>query len=860
MSAYAKVDDKASIIKNIPEPVPAYAVDLNNCDREPIHHINSIQPIGFLIAVDRDWVIARISANAADHLNVTIKFLLGAPLDSVITGEAVHSLRNRVAVLSGEDAVERAFAVRLQVDGARYDLAIHRSGDVIVIEAEPSIPAGDINAGAMVRSMLGRMQGKANLMHEAARLMKSLTGFDRVMIYRFHGDGSGEVVAERREAGLEPYLGLRYPASDIPRQARALLIRNPVRALADVNAAPSPLLPLPDGFNAPLNLSLSTLRAHSLMHIEYLQNMGVAATMTVSLVRDGMLWGMISCHHMTPRHVGFEQRTTSELFGHMLSFMIEKRERADIVTYEHHTRELRERLIAEVIERGTVAKSIAKLADGMQELVPCDGVAVYMNGAVTLSGKTPSMAECLALQSFLDRNAVGQIFATSELGQVYAPAKDFTDRAAGILVLAISRSPRDYMVFFRHEVAHAIKWAGKPDKNVGPGPDGPRLTPRKSFEAWSEIVRGHSAEWTAAELSAAEIMRVTLLEMVLHIVDTTGAESRAATQKQELLIAELNHRVRNILGLIRGLVAQSRLSAEDVETFSTVLGNRVHALARAHDQITAKNWGPSPLRALIGVEASAYLGSGAARVTFDGPAALLQPQAVSTVALVIHELLTNAAKHGALSGATGQVAITWDFDLEDNLMLIWDEAGGPPVATPNRRGFGSTIIERSVQHELQGQSTIDYRPTGLYARFAVPGRHVVRGDNDLLAPAKIVIVDKAVPTGISGTILLVEDNMIIALEAEDLLLAAGADSVLVASTVAAAFRLLATMTPDFALLDVNLGSEMSWPIATRLRELGVPYIFCTGYGDGIEYPLEHRSVASITKPFTIDAIARAFVR
>lgn len=836
---------------------PPYAVDIDNCKLEPIHHISSIQSIGFLITVDDKWVVSRLSANTTEHLGLPVKTMLGAPLDSVILAEAVHQIRNRVAILSGEDAVERAFAMQLRSGGAIFDLAIHRSGDAIVIEAEPSIPPGDLNAGAMVRSMMGRMQGKANLVNEAARLMKALTGFDRVMVYQFHPDGSGEVIAERVNAGLEPYLGLRYPAGDIPQQARALLIRNPVRALVDINAETSPLLSLPDGVNAPLDLSLSTLRAHSLMHIEYLHNMDVAATMTVSLVRDGELWGLISCHHMTPRHVGFEQRTTAELFAQMLSFMIEKRERADIKAYEAHTRALRERLIAEVIERGTALKSIAELADGMKGLIPCDGVAVYINGAHVLSGDTPALDECAALQDFLNRNAVGQIFATANLGRVYPPALDFVDRAAGILVLAISRAPRDYLVFFRHELAHSITWAGRPDKVISPGPDGPRLTPRKSFEAWSETVCGQSAEWTPAELAAAETMRVTLLEMVLHIADTTSAETRAATQKQELLIAELNHRVRNILGLIRGLVAQSRLSAQDVDTFSTVLGNRVHALARAHDQITAKNWGPSSLRALIAVEASAYLGSGAARVTFDGPPVLLQPQAFSTLALVIHELLTNATKYGALSGETGTVGIEWAIGADDRLTLDWREAGGPTVAAPVRRGFGSTIIDRSVSHELGGQAVVDYDAGGLRASFEVPGRYIVHGDDMGLSTVTPVLHDDAGPSRLSGTILLVEDNMIIALETEDMLLAAGADRVIVASNVTAAFALLASVTPDLALLDVNLGTELSWPIATRLREIGVRYVFCTGYGDGIDYPLEHRSVPSITKPYTINTIAHA---
>ena len=368
------------------------------------------------------------------------------------------------------------------------------------------------------------------------------------------------------------------------------------------------------------------------------------------------------------------------------------------------------------------------------------------------------------------------------------------------------------------------------------------------------MVRGQSAPWTPFELAQAELLRATLFEVFLQQAGLHETENRAATQKQELLIAELNHRVRNILGLIRGLVAQSRMTAQDVDTFATVLGDRIHALARAHDQITAKNWGPGSLTTLIGAETAAYLSEKVNRVSAAGAPVLLLPQAYSTMALVLHELLTNAVKYGALAAESGHVMIAWDLDAEGNLLFNWKEIGGAPVAVPTRRGFGSTIIHRMVPHELGGEATIDYAPDGLRARFVIPARHVELGGD--VAPGLLGNAEAVREVRLAGTVLLVEDNMIIALEAEDTLLALGAGNVLVASSVAEALRLLTVDTPGFALLDINLGGEMSWPIASRLRELGVRYAFATGYSDQIDIPLEHRSAPMVTKPYTRDSLSR----
>ncbi len=834
---------------------PQAAVDLTSCDREPIHHIGAIQPVGFLVALSPDWTIVRLSANAARHLGGDTETLLGASLIKVVNAEACHVIRNRLASLHGADAVERAFAVALRDDTARFDLALHRSGETIVIEAEPSQSAGTLNAGHMVRAMLARLQGQASLVREATRLIQALTGFDRVMIYRFHPDDTGEVIAERVIAGLEPYFGLRYPAEDIPRQARELLVRNPVRLLADVNAEPSPIVSQPGLADVPLDLSMSTLRAHSAMCIEYLRNMGVGATMTISLTRHGKLWGLISCHHMSPRHVGFEQRTTAELFGQILSLLIEQRERDDTDDYEARTRTLHDRLIAGVVERGSSVTDVAELADRMAELVPCDGIGVYVDGHATLKGLTPTAAEFMALCAFLDRTMASEVSAITALGEVYAPAHGFLDRAAGILVVPLSWSPREYVIFFRQELARSVIWAGIPGKVPVFGPHGVRLTPRKSFEAWREVVRGHSMPWTKPEQRAAEALRVTLLEVVLHLSDQNERQNRAAAHKQELLVAELNHRVRNILGLIRGLVAQSRTSAADVATFAEVLGDRVYALARAHDQITAKNWDPSPLAKLIATEAGAYLGSGAVRVAARGPAVSLQPSAFSTVALVLHELMTNAAKYGALSDNAGQVAIHWSIEADGDVALEWRESGGPPVQAPSRLGFGSTIIQRSIPHELGGKAVIDYATGGLRAHFVVPRSYVVIDDDDASQASSPATATQ--PARLSGLVLLVEDNVIIALDAEDMLMSLGAERVTVASNVADALRAIALETPSFALLDINLGHETSWPVAARLRKLGVRHVFATGYGRGLDFPLEHRLTPSITKPYSAETISMA---
>ena len=836
----------------------ARPVDLTDCDREPIHLAGGVQPVGFLVALTADWLVSRVSANVQAFLGVSVSDMLGASLRDIIDPEAAHAIRNRLAALRGDDAVERAFGIVLQAGGAPFDLAIYMVGLTVVLECEPSEPRTDVNAGTLVRSMIGRLQDAssfADFTREAARQIRSLTGFDRVMVYHFQADGSGEVIAESARGQLEPFIGLRYPASDIPRQARALYERNLLRLISDVGAAPVPIVPVLDPRGEPLDLSLSVLRAVSPIHLQYLRNMGVYASMSISILRRGKLWGLIACHHRAPRHVGFERRTTAELFVQMFSLLIESRERDEEAAYEARTRLLHNKLMAAMAAEASTADNIAELAEKMAELVPCDGIGVWVDGQATLLGSTPSRDEFVGLMRVLNRAAASQIYATAEIGAVDPAARTFTERAAGLLAIPISRTPRDYLVFFRRELARTVTWAGNPDKPVEAVATGERLTPRKSFEAWREIVRGQSVPWTDAELRTAEALRITLLEVVLRLADVAQKERRAATEKQNLLIAELNHRVRNILGLVNGLVSQSRASVDDVDAFAAVLGGRVQALARAHDQLTADNWGPASFESLLATEAGPYLSARSNCVQTGGPAVLLKPRAFSTLALVIHELMTNSAKYGALSNMVGQVSVEWSFDEVGALVINWREAGGPAVQAPTRRGFGTTIIDRSIRHELEGEAVVEYLLAGMRARFTVPAEFVVPGVSSERTVEERP--DVPVTARLSGTVLLVEDSMIIALDAEEMLLGLGASRVDTASNTEDAMALLDQETPDFAVLDVNLGSQTSFAIAGRLLVLGVPFVFATGYGDDLGIPDDYAGTPIVKKPYTADAIARA---
>jgi light-regulated signal transduction histidine kinase (bacteriophytochrome) len=837
---------------------PNFSVDLSNCDREPIHVLGTVQPFGFLIALTPDWLVSRVSANSAQYIGLTPDDMLGKPIAALLDGEAIHALRNRITLLRGPDSVERLFSIPLIAGGPPFDVAVHFSGRLVVVEAEPA-SHDEMEASSTVRSMVARLaqaDGMTAFLRDGARQVRALTGFDRVMVYRFADGGDGEVVAEALKPGIDSFFGLHYPASDIPAQARALYLRNIFRVIADVKAVPVPVVPALDPTGAALDMSLCLTRAVSPIHIEYLGNMGVGASLSISIIVEGKLWGLFACHHYAPRLPTFAQRSAAELFGQIFSMMLESRERAQTAEYEGKARQVADRLLSAVAQDHDLLTNARWLGDIIFDTIPADGVGVYIDGQMTFSGLAPDAPAFVAIVSMLNRVAASQVYTTDNLSSVLPAAAAYADRVSGVLAIPLSRRPRDYVVLFRAEQLRSVRWAGNPEKEIEYGPNGPRLTPRKSFESWSELVKGVALPFQPAELRVAEALRTALLEVILRMSDSADAERQRAHEKQELLIAELNHRVRNILSLIRGLLSQTRDSARSVDEFIGTLESRVHALARAHDQITADRWSPARLYDLIEVESGAYLGERSDRVQLSGPNVLLTPGCFTVLALVIHEMLTNAAKYGALSDS-GIVKIDWRVDEDGSLLIDWTESGGPPVVAPTRRGFGSTVIERSIPYDLGGHTEINYRLAGIEAHFCIPSIHVVSVLPDVTGTDRAKPVTSVVPGLLKGrNVLLVEDNMIIAMDGEDALRDLGAD-VVTASSVGRAHEAIAIQSVDLAVLDFNLGHETSLPVADLLVERGIPFIFATGYGDGLELPARFEAVTLLKKPYSGATLAQA---
>jgi light-regulated signal transduction histidine kinase (bacteriophytochrome) len=838
-------------------------VDLTNCDREPIHLLGAIQPGGFLIAVSTDWLIARVSKNIRDLLGFDPDALIGAPLPDYIPAGLLHDLRNKLSYLSAPDMVERLFGRQIGTSGQLYDIAIHMSGGQIIIEAEPGTAVGEDSTNA-VRAMMSRLDRTPDLTafyREGARQVRALLGYDRVMVYKFAETGSGAVVAEACKPGIGSFLGLNYPASDIPRQARQLYLRNLVRVIRDINAEPIPIVPTVDAAGRRIDLSLSILRSVSPIHIEYLKNMGVGASLSISIVVDGKLWGLFACHHYSPRSPTFERRSVCELFADMFAMRLESRERRQVTEYEQRARDISDQLLGAVASDETLLQDPDWLGDILTSAIPADGVGVWINGNYAFSGVAPPTEDFRRIVRALNGLAAGRVFSTDHIGGLIDGAEAFTDQAAGLLAIPISRSPRDYVVLFRKELKQSVRWAGDPHKPIEYGPNGPRLTPRESFAEWQEEVEGHAEPFTTSQIRVAETLRATLIEVVLRLADEAAAERRQSTARQEMLIAELNHRVRNILGVIRGLIRQSQPDSPEVKEFVKLVDGRIHALARAHNQITDDHWGPAPLQALIEAEAAAFAADRQSAIIAKGDPVLLNPQAYSTMALVVHELVTNSTKYGSLSGS-GEVHIDWSLDPNGNLVFVWQETGGPPVSPPKRKGFGTTIVNRSVPYDLGGEASISYAVEGVRAEFCIPARHVSEPRNvsgpDIRMPRPTMSSQRIGSLeGFAGkSILLVEDSLIIALDAEDILERFGA-TVTTASTPEGAHNYLDQHRPDLAILDINLGDQMSFGVADRLRELGLPFFFASGYGEQASLPMEHRAAAVVQKPYTTHNMAKA---
>ncbi|WP_080057864.1 ATP-binding protein [Spirosoma aerolatum] len=523
----------------------AFTVDLTNCEREPIHILGHVQSHGYLLAILPDtYSVVHASDNIVDLLGMPATDLLGKSIDTLFSGTELpaSTVIELLNVGRRNHSWETINPQPVTLNDRTWNLIIHEYQGLIILEWES---AGDerntaINQQLIAQSLTEVQASRTlpDLLQNTAQRIKTIIGYDRVMVYQFSPDWHGHVVAEAKDDHLEPYLGLHYPASDIPRQARELYKINLVRLIADVGSTPSRILSIPDWpVDQPLDLTHSVLRAVSPIHIEYLKNMGVQASMSISLLYRGELWGLISCHNTTPRFVDYPARQAAKFVSQLLSSALEFRrseeDKTNLLQYTQNAQRLHEQLLL----TDDVARALTKFPVTALDVTNATGVALLFNDKIYQLGQTPSEAQLWELGQWLTTTNAETFLETNHLTSLYPPAEAFREVGAGMLAIALSRELKEYVLWFKPERIREVTWAGNPDKPVTVGGDGQlRLSPRKSFEAWTEIVRNTSNHWTETEIGTV----VKLREDILQVLTKQANAIRMLNQRLQVAYEELD--------------------------------------------------------------------------------------------------------------------------------------------------------------------------------------------------------------------------------------------------------------------------------------------------------------------------------
>jgi light-regulated signal transduction histidine kinase (bacteriophytochrome) len=555
---------------------PAFGqADLSNCEREQIHLAGSIQPHGALLVVrEPGLVVVQASANAAEFLGLS-GGVLGRSLAELDT-DLGQRIGARVATKMPKT---RAVAARCHIGPRRrpFDVLLHRPQDGgLVIELERAGPP--VDHARAVEDALQRILGSLSvrvLCDEAARIFRELTGYDRVMVYRFDEAGHGEVFSEERRPELEAFLGNRYPATDIPKIARRLYVRNRVRVLVDIGYTPVPIVPAASPITGTdLDMSLCTLRSISPIHVQYLKNMGVGATLVASLVVGGQLWGLVSCHHYEPRLIQFELRATCELLAEACATRIAALESFDRGQAELSVRRLEQRMVAAIAREGDWRNALFDSAQSLLQPLRATGAALLFDGQTVSTGEVPGSIQLREIGLWLDSEPRAPVISTSSLGIDQPRFLPLAAVASGMVATKLSSSPGEYLVWFRPERVRTVTWGGNPFKAVEAGDTPFDLSPRRSFAQWHQVVERTSEPWNAAELTAARLIGDTVKDVIVQFrsVGMLIAQDRMEQIRQQVRVSELpviiadaNGRILLMNDALRGLPLPASLPPQWLE-------------------------------------------------------------------------------------------------------------------------------------------------------------------------------------------------------------------------------------------------------------------------------------------------------
>jgi two-component system, chemotaxis family, sensor kinase Cph1 len=500
-------------------------VDLTNCDREPIHLIGSSQAHGVIVACDRSSnIITHCSENAGKLLGIEVEKLLKQPLTILVPEAFLESFPTAPG--------KKDLLPEIELNGARFLIIAHISGDELILDFEP---LGEKRSAVNFQKQLSRILNELNasgtvedLTFKAASLVKSVFKYDRVMIYQFDENWNGKVIAEEKEKELESWLGLHYPSTDIPQPSRELFLKQDIRIISDVNYDPARII----SYKENLDLSLSELRGVSPIHIEYLKNMGVGASLTAAIIIQGKLWGLLACHHYSKKYINYYQRQSVKFLIQIYTNSLGVITAQDFIIKSKSYTKIKDEILSRVRSQPNISNSLITGKTPFTALVPCTGGAVFMDGALHLIGATPSEPRVLKLiKDFL--NEQDAVFHIRNLEKAYEPAANFKDIASGILAVKIGDMTGDFLIWFRGESSAEVSWGGNPEKNgiIRNGVE--HLSPRKSFEKWTLQESGISNPWLDHEIFAVTSLSEGLNHIIVH-------KQKEEIRKLNLDLTELN--------------------------------------------------------------------------------------------------------------------------------------------------------------------------------------------------------------------------------------------------------------------------------------------------------------------------------
>jgi light-regulated signal transduction histidine kinase (bacteriophytochrome)/CheY-like chemotaxis protein len=577
------------------------SIDVMNYDRELIYFPGHIQPHGVLLALQEpDFKILQVSENINHAFGVSAESVVGQNLDCLLSPEQIQPITNALIQNNLEFTYLLDIKNKLQ-ETSQFLGIIHRSQGVLILEMECQTSTEtnlSLERYHLLEKAIFNIKNAPNLYNlfqVIAQEIRKITQFDRVMIYRFEADYSGVVIAEDKQSHLESYLGLHYPSFDIPKQARKFYHQNLIRVIPNVNYQPAKLIPINNLFtNQPLDLSGSVLRGISPCHLEYLRNMNVAASMSISLINENQLWGLIACHHYTPKYIEYETRKTCAFIGQYASVELLHQQERLLNFYRQQVKIIQEQLNQNLGNKlDYIGNVFQRNESSLLNLVRSTGAVILLEGKLILIGITPAEADIYNLVGWLQKQNQQEIFYTDSLCKIYPNARNFQDTASGILAISIFINQKSYhIIWFRPEQIQTIDWAGNPDRLISVASDNSLyLSPRKSFELWQETVREKSLPWQKFEIEVAQEMRnslmLTALEFSQMALQQAAEQAEIANRAKSQFLAKMSHELRTplnaILGFTQILTRNRSLSPEDQDNLDIISRSGEHLLALIND-------------------------------------------------------------------------------------------------------------------------------------------------------------------------------------------------------------------------------------------------------------------------------------